>query len=309
MPEGVDREDSDRAYRLQRDEPLDDGLRRIAAGRAERALERLRGAEPLDSGFADAVHGARKDLKKLRAVLRLLRDPLGKRAYEEQNGRCRNAARLLSESRDATVRLETLAALGERFADLPPAAFAAWREGLERDCAQRAEETDGTAVSESIELIEAARARIAEWELDSGSWSLIDAGVLRTYRRGRRAMREAETDPSEESFHQWRKRAKDLWYLLRILHPAWPDLLEPSAEQAHRLADLLGDHHDLAVLRADLAGRHFSAEDSDAFAAAIATREDELAGAAFDLGRRLYAEKPGAFRRRLRAYLRSWRQS
>jgi len=309
MPEGVDRKDSGRAYRLKRKEALDDGLRRIAAGRAEQALERLRGTGPGEAGFADAVHGARKDLKKLRAVLRLLRDPLGKRAYEEQNGRCRDAARLLSASRDAMVRLETLAALSERFDDLPPGALAAWREGLERDCAQRTEGTAEAAVAESIELIEAAREAVASWDFDSGAWSLIAPGVLRTYRRGRRAMREAEAEPGEESFHRWRKRAKDLWYLLRILRPSWPELLGPSAEQAHRLADLLGDHHDLAVLREDLAGRHFSAEDSEAFAAAIVGREDELAEAAFELGHRLYAEKPKAFRERLRAYLRTWRQS
>ena len=122
-----------RAYWLKRKEPVDDGLRRIAAGRAESALERLRGATPGDEEFPDAVHGARKDLKKLRTVLRLLRDRIGREAYDEQNRRYRDAAGRLSESRDAEVRLATLDALGKHFTDLPPAAFAAWREGLERD--------------------------------------------------------------------------------------------------------------------------------------------------------------------------------
>jgi CHAD domain-containing protein len=308
MPGGVKAKHPSRAYRLTRDEPLDEGMRRIAIGRAEAALERLRGSSPGDDGFPAAVHGTRKDLKKLRAVVRLLRDRLGERVYREQNRCYRDAARRLSESRDAKVKLETLAALGERSANLPPAALAAWREGLARDRDQTLEETDEMAVFEAIELIEAGRDGIEGWELGSGSWKLIDAGVLRTYSRGRRAMREAEATPSEESFHRWRKREKDLWYLLRIVGGAWPEVLGASTEEAHRLADLLGDQHDLAVLRADLAVRTFSAADSQELADAIAAREAELAEAAFRLGRRLYAEKPKAFRARLRAYVSAWHE-
>ena len=36
---------------------------------------------------------------------------------------------------------------------------------------------------------------------------------------------------------------------------ASPEVLESVADQAHRLSELLGDHHDLAVLAEDAAGR------------------------------------------------------
>lgn len=307
MSEDVGSEPSNRAFELSREEPVGEGMRRVALGRAERALGRLRGVTPDDERFADAVHGARKDLKKLRAVVRLLRDRLGEDAYEEQNRRWRDAGRALSASRDAQVKLDTLDSLGERFAELPPAALAAWREGLERDRDRTVAATDESGLADAIELIEAGREGIGSWDLGSGSWSLIGRGLARAYKRGRRAMRQAEAEPSEESFHQWRKRAKDLWYALRLLRCAWPEVIGASAEEAHRLTDLLGDHHDLAVLRADLAGRHFSDEDSRALAGAIAAREGELAEDAFALGHRLYAEKPRAFRGRLRAYWRAWR--
>lgn len=299
-----------RAFRLKQDERLDDGLRRVAAGRAEAALERLRAVTAEDeAGFHEAVHGTRKDLKKLRAVVRLLRGRLGEEEYEEQNRRYRDAARALSASREAKVKLETLDALRERSPNLAPGILAAWREALERQREETLERVDATTVLEAIELIEVGRDGIESWQLGSGSWKTIGPGLRRTYRAGRRALRRAEADLAEESFHRWRKRAKDLWYALSILQPAWPEVLEPSADEAHRLTDLLGDHHDLAVLRADLAGREFAAAESKSVAAAIAAREEELASAAFALGRRLYAERPKAFEARLRACWRAWHRT
>jgi len=35
---------------------------------------------------------------------------------------------------------------------------------------------------------------------------------------------------------------------LRIAQDAWPELLGSNLDQAHELTELLGDHHDLAVL-------------------------------------------------------------
>jgi CHAD domain-containing protein len=306
MPENVQAKDRDDSFRLASDEAVGQGLKRIALTRAEKALRRLRGLKPGDEWFATAVHGARKDLKKLRTVLRLLRQQLGEERFEAQNRRFRDAGRALSATRDAEVKLETLEALRESAGELPGAALA-WRQLLERDRDQAAKVFDSSALTEAVELIEAGREEIAAWRIEGDSWDLLDPGLAGTYRRGRRAMRRAEADPSGENLHRWRKRAKDLWYELRILGDAWPAVLEPTAEEAHRLAELLGDHHDFIVLREDLVERQLGEEPVNALLAAIANRQEELAGEAFDLGRRLYAERPKQFRRRLRGYWSAWR--
>jgi CHAD domain-containing protein len=118
-------------------------------------------------------------------------------------------------------------------------------------------------------------------------------------------MKRVASDPSDENVHDWRKRAKDLWYHVRLVRRAWPGLLKETADEAHELADLLGDHHDLAVLRDDVREDPAIAAASDELARlldAIDERQGELLEKALGLGARLYAEKPKAYGIRLRKY-------
>ncbi len=297
-----------RAFRLEAEEDAGAGLRRIALGRTGKALERLEGIE--SSEIAVAIHGARKDLKKLRSLLRLVRGELGKKAFEAENRRYRDAGRALSGSRDAEVKLETLLALRQRFEDLPGETAERW-EGLleaERDeiAATVREDAEGR-IGAAIGAIEAGQEAIGSWSLGTDSWALVGPGLQSGYRDGRRTMKLALDEPSAENLHAWRRRAKDLWYQLRILHDAWPPLLGATVDQAHELTELLGRHHDLAVLVDDLRTRK-DLSDRDTFEAAIARRQDVLLEAASGIGRRLYAENPKAFRRRVERYWRAWRE-
>lgn len=297
------------AYRLKSDESAAEGLRRVARGRTEKAAARLRDASGEDR--ADAIHGARKDLKKIRAVLRLARADLGEKAFRAENRRYRDAGRQLSASRDAEVKLETLKGLEKRFGgELPPASAPAWGEALEVDrdeIAGAAGEEMEANISRAVEQIRVGAARISHWQLGGDSWGLIEPGLDRSYRDGREALREASQGRDLDNVHEFRKRAKDLWYELRLLAGSWPGLLDESAAQVHELSELLGDHHDLAVLGEDLDRRVGVVAERDAIRALIEKRQDELLDRALALGERLYAEKPKHFRRRLHAYWRVWR--
>ena len=169
--------DGGRTYRLSRDEELAAGLTRIAAGRAEVALERLRESGAGENGSAEAVHGARKDMKKLRTVLRLLRDALGRKRYRRANARFRDAARALSSARDAEVKLATLEALGEHQDGLPAEAVEAWRKILERDREAATGTVRGeTLTTEAIAEIEAGLEELRGWNLKGDSWKTIGPG-------------------------------------------------------------------------------------------------------------------------------------
>jgi CYTH domain-containing protein/CHAD domain-containing protein len=298
-----------RSYRLLADEDAAAGVRRVIASRLEKAAERLR--EPLDGdALAEGVHGARKDLKKARAALRLVREELGEETFKRENHALRDVARMLSASRDAEVKLETLAALVEGGAgDVPPGPAALWRDALAAD-RDRTVEGEGDQIDAAVEAIDAVAARAPEWPLRHTGWKLLSPGLDTAYTEGRDAFEALPARPSFEAVHDLRKRGKDLWYQLRLLRDAWPAVLEPTAEEIHEFTDLLGDHHDLAVLGEDLEGREeIGSAHKNVLRELIAAEQHALLIDALSLGERVYAEKPGAFGRRLRAYWRAWRRS
>jgi CHAD domain len=94
------------------------GLRRIACGQLEMAIERLEGCT--DEQLGTAVHETRTSLKRLRATVRLARAELGDEVYARENSAFREAGRRLAGARDSQVLLETLDALAERSLDGVP---------------------------------------------------------------------------------------------------------------------------------------------------------------------------------------------
>ena len=191
--------------------------------------------------MAAAIHGARKDLKKLRAVLRLVREELGEKTFKRENRRYRDAAQLLSASRDAEVKLQTLRALREHAGgELAPAAVA--KLGTDAEGRPRRGRLGGgrgpaARVAEALAAIEAGAAAIDDWPLAEDSWELVEAGLTRAYRAGREGLGKLGGGGSDADVHELRKRVKDLWYQLRLLVEAWPGPLGETVDQLDALAE------------------------------------------------------------------------
>jgi CHAD domain-containing protein len=292
---------SDKAFKLKKKESARKGIRRVARGRVEDAVELLRdpGTDP-----TEAVHGARKDVKKLRAALRLVRPVIGEKAYRSENERYRDAARELSDVRDAQVRAETLDGLAERFADRePPGGWWAVRTAV----TSADESPNGELESlrdEAAERIAAGGEEIDDWPLKEKGFELLEPGLKRSYARARKRFSEARGDPSDERLHELRKRAKDFWYHLRLIRRSWPVAIGALADEAHRLSDLLGDDHDLVVFGEWLerGDAPLTAEQRQDLDGLIDERRGELQSESFALAERLLAEKPKRLIGRLRAY-------
>jgi CHAD domain len=117
---------------FKRKEAVPQGVRRLAAERIEAALDSLK-----DYRSAESVRGVRKDIKRVRAVLRLARERIPKKAYRRQTEWLREAADRLAPTRDAYVKGAALRNLREHFHDqLGHAAFRQLRKQMEGDLVQ-----------------------------------------------------------------------------------------------------------------------------------------------------------------------------
>ncbi len=296
------------AYQLDDGEGLRPGLRRCAREQLDRAIEELTDGIRVDP--VKAVHEARKSLKLERSLLRLGRGTFRGEERRHENARFREAARSLGASRDADVMIQALDELAERYAgQVPKRTFSAVRKRLERErAATRLALTETRSTEAVVDQLRSARLGIDDWGLERGGWSGVKNGLLRGYRQGRNAGKRARSEPTVENLHDWRKRAKDLWYHVRLLEPIAPHAMRGFARDAHHLSNLLGDDHDLAVLRGSLTGKAGQVPvDTDALGGAIDHRREELQSDAFFLADRLYAESPKAFLRRMHRYWRAWR--
>jgi CHAD domain-containing protein len=293
-------------YRFESDETLSEAFFRTAREQLEAAESSL--TRDIDSDPIGAVHTARKSIKKERALLRLMRDGVDADERRRENTALRNAARRLSGPRDAEVVVATLDDLSERYAgQIPSSAFEAVRSRLGAHVAGAGANDQAGAAQAASELA-ASRTRILSWKLEHGGWAALDGGLSESYVRGRKAFARARRDASMENLHDWRKRAKDLWYQLRLLAPVCGEAVRGEARDLHVLCDVLGDDHDLAVLRQTLlrVGGEV-ATDLQAVLGLLDHRREELQAWAMPLGERVYAERRKAFRRRIHVCWRAGR--
>ncbi|WP_423602133.1 CHAD domain-containing protein [Sphingomonas sp. MS122] len=290
------------AYSVKpRDRTAQAALRRIACSQIDRAL-----AEIDDPGLRrdEVVHRLRRRTKKLRALLRLVRPHFDH--YVPENAAFRDMARLLSSSRDATVMRHTLDGLLRAWASKALPGDAARLRPLvgEDRGAATAAEVEG-ALATVGERLRAARGRVAGWTLDAEGLDALADGLEKSYRRARKALAAAEAKPAAGRLHEWRKRVKDHGFHRRLLARALPRGLRAGRVQLDLLGDLLGELHDLAMLRE----RMGAAADAPPRAArtrllaAIDRKERDLTARSFDAGAQLFKRKPRMMARRVRRRL------
>src|SRR5262245_32270283 len=204
--------------KLELGEPGTDGVRRILRREAKRALDEL----PSGGQVKDvAVHAARKQIKRARAALRLVREPLGEKAYHRENEELRDAAQPLSAVRDAKILVEAFDRLvGPRAArnggDLDGVRDLLVRNQLRT---RRRFFASGRPFADTRSALRSVRKRASRWHLGHRSWRALGTGVEQVYRAGRKQLEKARRRPTDENLHELRKQAKYLFQQLEILEP------------------------------------------------------------------------------------------
>jgi CHAD domain-containing protein len=292
-------------YRFSKsDSSVEAGLRRIACEQIDKALASL---EATGDARPKAVHDVRKRCKKVRGLLRLVRPSFSR--YAQENAAFREAAGLLSGARDAKVLQDTFDAVTADAQDR--SALASVRDALVQG--KRAFQADGdldAQFGQARGILLAARERAQNWSLADEGWGALDAGVSKTHRRARKAMRKAARKPDGERHHEWRKWVKYHLYHARLLRCIWPEQMKHRAREANELAELLGDHHDCHVLEQTIRADPdtFGSGDAARTVITLASRRGALLEEqAHRLGARLLADRPDALVGRWGEWWQTWR--
>jgi len=297
------------AFCFAQNERPEEGVRRIFREQIDGAIRAI------DDPSVDrevGVHEARKHCKRIRALMRLVR-PGMEEVYQRENAWFRDAAASLSDVRDADVMIGVARGLVDLYGDKKiPAEHG---EAVLSELTARREQIvqargDGDSHLEQFKALASdARRRADAFPADFGGIATVVAGMRKTYKRGRDSMKDAIAEGEAEAFHEWRKRAKYHRHHMELLLDLWPQTLDQRRKDAKQLADLLGEDHDLCVLRDTLRA------DTDAFGGgkgvrsfekAIRKRLGKLRRDSISLGENLYDLKPKRLAKKVDRRWRKW---
>jgi CHAD domain-containing protein len=283
------------SYRIEKGEGLAAALGRIAAEEMDLALTELR-----RRNHGEAVHTARKAIKRLRALLRSLRVAFPEKLFQAENQRLARAGRTISPLRDVHVQLRTLGRL--RVADDPAGGK------IRRDLLRRQESFARKipALRRTVRrMLVDSQGMIGSWPLAKTTPKTLVAGLKRVYKQGQGAFKTALKSPGPEHLHEWRKKVKALGFGFELIERLVPKELLKRKQCCKELGDVLGEDHDLFMVLQVLgrANRARPARDYAGLARRISAKRAKLEKKALKLGRTVYSEKPRAFAKRLDRHL------
>ena len=278
-------------------EDLSDALRRMALEQLEVIIAGF-DFEADDALLDHKVHLARKAGKRLRALTRLCRDELGPDAYRWANAAVRDQGRRLSAVRTSNVLLDTLdglvhdqvmakegtrelrRVLVQRHADM--------LTELRADAAAR-----GAAQLVLAELVDGITHFPAPPDYATRDLAAVTKAVTGSYRRARRAMKEAERVGSAHAFHEWRKGVNYLRYQLEAISGACTAPVGALVVALDELSETIGDDHDFADLLQVC--RALPVEVPSGLDTLVDTRSRQFRERSLESGSLIFADKPSRF--------------
>jgi CHAD domain-containing protein len=282
------------SYKLDPLLPMSESVRRVALAELEYAESALRSASDRHGG----IHSARKCLKRLRALLTLIRPGLPDPVFDNMTDRLRTIALGLAPARDAHALIDAIDKLGTESNDAAATPTQSLRTWLmkRRDLAERNLEV--TAVSDALRALSALKSALAGLAIYPDDFQVVAEGLRHRYKAARRAFAEAFATGHDEDFHDWRKGVQHHWRHMQLLGPSWPSALNARVEESRALSQILGDDHDIALLSRLISTPTMvfgTPDDTESFLQRCRKRQKALRREANARGERLFAERPRAF--------------
>lgn len=289
------------AYLLEED--VANGTRRILSEEVDKVEKHLRRRR----NQVTVVHETRKSIKRLRALLRLIRCGMRKSQYRSANIHLRDLNRSLAQSRDLDVMQQTLSRLEETGGLAGSKTAARLRDAMNAAHAKAESLRKVPPTKQITASIGAARSMISNLDLRRVTIDVLVDGMGRSMTDFTDHYALLKPDADAEVYHEWRKVVQIHRRHLVLLSAAWPQSSRPRVMATKELSECLGYDHDLAVLLDFVSGpRGHPAIKRDVakLREITAGQQVELRRKARAIGALLSAEAPDAFSSRVAAY---WR--
>lgn len=287
-------------YRFKLNEPIAQSVRRVGLEQIEIAEAKIASKDDIIA----AVHDARRSLKRIRALLRLVRPGLDEALYRREAKRLAGTGRLLATARDLDVMQQTLSKLELDPGALPNGTAQRMHKVLAVGHASR-RRSGADNRRQALQRLRRTKALFAGKALSGIELGHVVDGLGRTYRKARKSFHAAYDEPSDEVFHTWRKHVQLHWRHMQLLSRGWPEALAARASEAKEISRLLGEDHDHAILLT-FANERCSAllapNDLAPVAALCQSRQAALRAAARPRGERLFAEAADNLEERVTLY-------
>jgi CHAD domain-containing protein len=231
------------AFKFKKTQSLAENLLRLYKKGAKKVVLALD-----QSGGLPGIHEARKEIKRLRAVLRLLRPEMSGRDCRRAMRPLRKAAKLLGPPRDARVLLETLNQLGSRFKGaLPQKSLAHLKNMLVENCETARTQFAGNHAARRVcRFLKKSQKRARKISLKRKSRRRLEQNLGKSFAGSRTAFENAQAGQSPENFHEWRKRVQDVRNQIELLDSRKEISLTSDLKD---LSQILGREHDIFMLR------------------------------------------------------------
>lgn len=293
------------SFKIKLNEPLGESIRSVTCAQIDAAIAASHAEQ---KGKSSRVHETRKHLKKARSALRLIAADAPKFSVHRADRSLRKVGRLISEIRDAEVRLSTVKQMRNRSDLARGDALRETEELLAFELDSFLAAFDGWQ-DQAMQKLDRAKNEIRQWSLQDLDAGKVGRSLQCSYKRGRRALEAVREKGSAPRFHELRKQAKILWYQLRLLRRLDPSFHQLD-DELKKIGERLGHAHDLCFLAerlSGIAGAAVSKRGSKALEALINSREEDMQRMAFRQAERFYAAKPKEFAAEIARRLHKWK--
>lgn len=232
--------------------------------------------------------------------------------FKRENARLRSAAKRLAFLRDIAVARSTIRKALNKLADRKDRdAFRTAQRGFEEEspAQPQSDEQREAALRQAADALGKTRRAFEVVRWPERGWETIEPGLQTLYRQNRAWMARAFATGKDRDLHQWRKRAKFLYYQLQMLTPIWPEGLAKTVRRLNKLQDYLGADHDFAVLQSFLLGdptRYGGRGIVQRITNCLEKRRRKVRQKSESLGKVVFSQKPIHFAHGLRKRWNEW---